>query len=379
MSLYSQDDERAIRVQRLVEDWTKSGLLLPEQRERMLPELQVDLRRTNKFIRITLFLFGFLIVNAATALISLFFDFDNEAFSWVALIASAGCFAGARSLIRRYRLYHFGIEESVAIAAVSFGVIFAATAFVSGFSTASAFAAAAIGGALLFTQFGYFYGGVAAVVFVPFVVFDIAQTDTVRRLVAFIVLLTIFFLARERREDHDPDHPADAYGLFEGVAWAAMYLIANLKLSPWLSIPDEVPAFYWGTYVAIWLLPIAGLWIAVRDRHRAMLDVNIVLAIVTLMSNKPYLGAEQNAWDPIVFGVVLMGIAVGLRRWLASGPDGARSGFTAERILASEQERVALAGSVTVFAPGAPAQTTHESPGIGGGGESGGAGASGRF
>ena len=41
MSLYSQDDERAIRVQRLVNDWTKSGLLIPQQKDRILPELQV--------------------------------------------------------------------------------------------------------------------------------------------------------------------------------------------------------------------------------------------------------------------------------------------------------------------------------------------------
>ena len=49
MSAYSDDQERAIRVQRLVNDWTKSGLLTPEQRDQIAPELQVELRRTNKF------------------------------------------------------------------------------------------------------------------------------------------------------------------------------------------------------------------------------------------------------------------------------------------------------------------------------------------
>jgi hypothetical protein len=379
MSLYSRDEERAVRTERLVEDWTRSGLLLPEQRARMLPELRVEFRRTNKFIRITLFLFGFLIVNAAAGLVAVFLDFDDSAASWLALVAAAGCFLAAHQMVRRYRLYHFGIEEAVAIAAVSFGAIFAATAFVSGFSAAAAFAAASAGALVLFTHFGYAYAGVAAVVFAPLVVFDIAGSDTVRRLLALVMLLTIFFIARERRVDHDPDYPADAYALLEGVAWAAMYLIANLKLSSWLSIPDEVPVFYWGTYVVIWLLPIAGLWMAIRDRHRWMLDVNILLALATLMSNKPYLGAEQKAWDPIVFGATLMVVAVGLRRWLAAGPDGSRRGFVAARILASEQERIALAGSLTALAPGAPTASSHESPAIGGGGSSGGAGASERF
>jgi hypothetical protein len=47
MNIYSRDDERSIRVQRLVEDWTRSGLLQQDQRERIVPELKVDLRRTN--------------------------------------------------------------------------------------------------------------------------------------------------------------------------------------------------------------------------------------------------------------------------------------------------------------------------------------------
>ena len=68
MNLYSQDDERAIREQRMVQDWTASGLLIPEQRARMAPELTVDLRRTNRFLRITLFVFGYMIVNSLTGL-----------------------------------------------------------------------------------------------------------------------------------------------------------------------------------------------------------------------------------------------------------------------------------------------------------------------
>ena len=108
--------------------------------------------------------------------------------------------------------------------------------------------------------------------------------------------------------------------------------------------------------------------------------MNIVLAIITMMSNKPYLGAEPKPWDPIVFGVLLITIALGVRRWLASGAHAARHGFVAHRLLASEKARLALAGSATVFAPGAPpAHTPEPPPAIGGGGSSGGAGATGSF
>ena len=73
MSAYSDDQERAIRVMRLVQDWTKSGLLTAEQREQIAPELQVDLRRTNKFLRVTMFVFGLMILQAFTGLLAIAF------------------------------------------------------------------------------------------------------------------------------------------------------------------------------------------------------------------------------------------------------------------------------------------------------------------
>ena len=123
MSLYSRDDERAIRVQRLVNDWTKSGLLIPEQRDRILPELQVDLRRTNIFLRVTLFVFGYMIVNALTGLFVVTLNLSEDATMFLALAAAAAFFVAAHVLVKQFRLYHFGIEEAAAVASVSFGAI----------------------------------------------------------------------------------------------------------------------------------------------------------------------------------------------------------------------------------------------------------------
>jgi hypothetical protein len=147
----------------------------------------------------------------------------------------------------------------------------------------------------------------------------------------------------------------------------------------WLSIEDGIAQFYWATYAGIWILPAVGLFLAIRDRHRWLLDVNIVMAIVTLMTNKPYLNGVQQPWDPILFGVLMIVVALGLKRWLSSGADASRSGFMARRLLASERERLSVAGGVAALAPGAPAPHSHGSPEIGGGGRSGGAGASGKF
>ena len=380
MMIYPRDDERAIRVQGMVDDWAKSGLLQQEQRDRMQADLQVDYRRTNRFLRATLFLFGFLIICAVVGLVSLLVG-DDDALSVIAFLAAGGAFFLAQTLIARYRPYRFGIEEAAAVSSV---VFFAAgcTVFVGhGFSSLRLFIALAGASFIVFTRFGYLYAGIAAVLFagvIPLNV-DFSRVDTVRRLVGIVILFLIFGLARERRKDHDWDFPGDVYGVLEATAWAAMYVMTNLKASEWLYSTDAIPQLYWATYAGIWILPAVGLFLAIRDRHRWMLDVNIVMAIVTLMTNKPYLNGIQKPWDPILFGVLMIAIALGLKRWLVSGADGSRSGFVAERLLASERERLGIASSATVVAPGAPAPHAHTSPNLGGGGRSGGAGASGKF
>ncbi len=379
MSLYARDDERTIRQQRLVEDWTRSGLITAEQRKQMQPSLQVDLRRTNLFLRITLFLFAFLIVNAVAGLVVVSFVglMSETSLRWLSLVAAGLSLVTADAVVRRFRLYHFGIEEALAVASVIFFAI-AMASWPGSISTMLGFAGATIGAIVIYLRFNYTYAAVAATVLAPLVVFDYEQSDTFRRLVAFILLFTVFFMARERRDDHDPDHPADTFGLVQAVAWGGMYVIANLKVSSLLSVPDGYDAVYWATYGVIWIMPIGGLLLAIRDRHRALLNINIVLAIVTMLTNKAYLGAEPKPWDPILFGLLLIGIAVGGRRWLSSGPDGSRGGYVAERILASERDQLALVGNATVLAPGAPAAHSDHSPTFGGG-ASGGGGATGTF
>ncbi len=164
MSLYSRDDERAIRVQRLVNDWTKSGLLIPEQKDRILPDLQVNLRRTNIFLRVTLFVFGYMIVNALTGLFVVTLNLSEGATMYLAGFAAIAFFAVAQVLVQRFRLYRFGIEEAAAVASVSFLAIAASMAFHPTFSMLQALIAAAAGSFLLFRRFGYVYAGVAATV-----------------------------------------------------------------------------------------------------------------------------------------------------------------------------------------------------------------------
>jgi hypothetical protein len=386
MSAYSDDQERAIRVMRLVQDWTKSGLLTAEQREQIAPELQVGLRRTNRFLRATMFVFGMMILQAFTGLLAIAFAAGETAAAVLCAINAGLSYFAANWLATRSNLYRFGIEEAAAIASVGFAMASAALLFGMDSSSGDApVLAALVTGSLasfaIFLRFGYVYAATAAMVFAAAVPFVPGDSDLVQRLVSIAVLVVIFAVVRSFRNQHGREYPGDSYAIIEAAAWAGIYLLTNLQLSSWISQPEERTTFYWATYVATWVLPAIGLWIAVHDRHRVLLDVNAVLAIVTLMTNKPYLGAERQPYDPIAFGVLLIAVAIGLRRWLASGDDGSRNGFIAERILDSEKERLGVVGTLSVVHQGSVASHPQPAspPAVGGGGSSGGAGATGSF
>ena len=105
------------------------------------------------------------------------------------------------------------------------------------------------------------------------------------------------------------------------------------------------------------------------------------MALATLLSNKEYLGSPRYEWDPIVFGLLLMGTAIGVRRWLAAGDGGMRHGYTASRLVASDKSKLgalAMVSAAQVDVPVAQSAPPAD-PGIGGGGRSGGAGAGGSF
>jgi len=208
-----------------------------------------------------------------------------------------------------------------------------------------------------------------------------AMALPVQRLAAVAVLGAAFTAARTLRARSDGTYLAGDYEIAQGAAWAGMYLLINLKLSyVWDFGPGgDSPRdwFYWTTYAATWLIPAAGLYQAIRDRDRPLLTVNMVLALVTLATNKAYLGKAHQSWDPMLLGVLLMGVAIAVRRWLLAGEHQQRGGFTPVRILDADRDLIRVVANVsagfhTHATPASPPAETGF-----GGGRSGGGGASG--
>jgi uncharacterized membrane protein YgcG len=118
-----------------------------------------------------------------------------------------------------------------------------------------------------------------------------------------------------------------------------------------------------------------------RRKDRPVIAIGAITAILTLVTNKAYLGWPRHTWDPILLGVLLMGVALLVRRWLARGRDGIRLGFTAER-LSGKDKRWMNAGTAafSLLSPHATPPAPPASPNVHfGGGESGGGGASSDF
>jgi hypothetical protein len=382
MSAYRLDDERAIRTGRLVEDWTKSGLLTAGQREAVLPQLAVELRRTNKFLRVTLFIFGGVILQSALGFVGLIIGFENETAMGVScILAGAACFRLASWLVRRYNLYRFGVEEMAALMAAGLAAGGAAllvggngdAAIVIGLAVAAAMLAA------LYVQFGYVYAAVLAMVAVAALPFQFGDSELAQRTAAVMLLAGMIAALRTARGGLGDEHPGDALMVIEAVAWVGIYLLVNLVLSSGFSEIGGNVVVYWATYAAIWMLPAVLLTLAIRGRERPLLWTGIAMALGTLLSNKEYLGSPRYEWDPIVFGVLLMGIAIVIRRWLAAGEGGMRHGYTSSRIVVSDKAHLGTLAMVSPVHTDVTVAEPAADPAIGGGGRSGGAGAGGSF
>jgi len=387
MRRYSREVEENIRAERQLREWARSGLLASDVSASLQAEVSVDLRRTNDALRLTLFAFTAVILIAAVWLFGeLLGVHDSTSFAFIHAVSALVSFGLADLLVARARLYRFGVEEALAIGAIVLLAVSAGEFASPDFRVTSqilfpltvAFAAGSIGALAVYLRFGYLLAAILSMAAAAAIAFPLVESRVGERALAASVFLLVFFIAKETRRPHGEDYPGDEYGVIQTIAWFGMYLVLNLRLPGGGEFPF---AFYWTTYALTWLIPIIGLTMGIREKQREMIQANVVLAIITLMTNKPYLRMARHSWDPILLGVLLMGVAILFRRWLAKGPDNAQYGFTAKRLLAADLRAVQLAGLASAaIQPGMGSHSSPSSPALKpGGGESGGGGASGSF
>jgi hypothetical protein len=387
MRIYAADDEARIRASGLVREWTRSGLIEPAQRITIDDGLRTELRRTNTVLRIVLFIFATIVLQAAVGLGLLLTGVnDEQALGGAAVVAGVAALVACELLIARFLFYRFGVEEACAMSAIALvtgGIAVSSSAGSHQFPTVMLLVIACVFGFAAYARYGYRYAALAAMVGAAAVPFNLDLSIPATRTLSALVLALVFLVARMLRSATDEEHLHDEFEVIEAAAWLGIYVVINLKVLPdFLWSPPAYPkVFFWGTYAAIWILPVIGLAIGVRGRQRWMIWANIVTALVTLSTNKIYLRWEQHTWDPILLGLLLTGTAIGLRRWLSSGPDGERAGFTPNRILSSDRASLSFVSTIAGAVQPGPTHQSTSAPDkfTPGGGSSGGGGAAGKF
>jgi hypothetical protein len=400
---YTALSEEALRARDLLKEWAGEGFLTAAQYQQMEQETVCDLRRTNIFLRLVLFLFTLIIVGAAVALF--FTSFLSRPTAQTTglflLIFAAICYAAAEFAVSHGRLYRYGIEEALAACSVGFLAVGIQAAFFENHASSPMRdateslvpAAGAFASLWVWYRFGLPYASLAAMLFAVWIPGHWTSSQVAQHLsVAGFYAAGLIIVAAVRRRDRFT-YLNGAYSMVEALLWLGIYLAINLKFSPadlgqlgqWWSgfhSTAEFPRpFYWTTWVLIWCLPPAVLARGLRGKDRFVVAAGAIAAVLTLLTNKPYLGWKQHTWDPMLLGAMLIAVGLLIRRWLARGPGGIRRGFTARRLSGKDKAWMS-AGSTAlglVFPQAIPSRQTNSPDSGFGGGDSGGAGASSDF
>jgi hypothetical protein len=399
--LYSASREETLRARKLLRDWVGEGILTKTQYQHLEQETVPDLRTTNIYLRLVLFLFTLIIVGAAAALFFVvFLSHPSEQTAGVFfLIFAVVCYAAAEVAVSQVRLYRYGIEEALVVCSVGFLSVGMQAALFSGsyfpkqdVAQSVVPAAGALFSLWIWRRFGFSYAFLAAMIFVVFLPGYWTSSHSAQHVIVALFYATALACVAAVRPRRRFDYLDEGYSLVEALLWIGIYLDINLQLSSlnllnrwWGGLPvamEFARPFYWTTWVLIWCLPSVILARGVRRKDRFVIAAGAIAAVLTLVSNKPYLGWPRHTWDPMLLGILLTAVAVFIRRWLARGPDGVRHGFTDAR-LSGKDKRLLDAGSTALglLSPSSitPAPQTSSPDFRFGGGHSGGGGASSDF
>lgn len=385
MRAYTAADEEVLRAQDLLKDWTGEALLTAEQRRQMESDLVCDLRRTNLFLRAVLFLFTALVV---LAVVGLFFLGSRGQASGILLLTVGGAaYVSAEMAIMQARFYRYGIEE--ALLACSVGLLCGGISNLSPSGAGPIIPAVGTAASIwIWYRFGFAYATPVTMFFVAWLVQESTPSHPAQHVIAAALFAAGALTLATIRRPHRHTYLNARYSAAEGLFWLGVYLAINLMLSAfelfprWWSIDpasnEFSGPFYWTTWVLTWCLPPAILARAVKIKDPFILAMGMITAILTLVTNKPYLGWERHTWDPMLLGAFLISTALFLRRWLAQGPGEVRHGLTARRLSGKDKAWMTVGTTALGFAtpPQVPPPGTDAHFG---GGASGGGGASSDF
>lgn len=356
----------------------------------MKQDVPCSLQRTNIFLRLVFFFFTALSLGAAVGLLVLVLSpgSNMQGPGALMLIFAPLCYWGAEALVWRKRLYRYGIEEGLAVGAVLLLCLGIQFTFYSRVTASDKNVLVPVCGAIaalwIYRRFSFQYAFAAAMMLAALLPGYWTASQTAQHaIITAAYAIALIVLIRIRRA-HRFDFADDEYSITEALLWIGIYIAVNLQLSSidllrrwWVATGSSgsfPKPFYWTTWVLTWCLPVLMLGRALRQRDRALTAIGLIAAILTLITNKPYLGWQRHPWDPMLLGVLLIGAAIALKRWLTHGENEVRHGFTAHRLSVDDKRFQTMLATLGVAAaiPSAPAPVSQPGPTFGGGDSAGG-------
>lgn len=346
-SLYSPELEENIYIRTRARSWFRSGLITDEQLRAIKHNTKPDVKQARKFFRELFLLFTLLAAGAVTGLaIWLMRNGGILSIAVILILFSAGYYLLAEYLVMKRRLYRHGIEEGLALIALFFfyGGCLLLLHDIAGYNKNISIAGTslfALAASWIYLRFGYLYAallGIGALCFIPF---QFSTTPLAGRMMLFPILLLIFFIHRILDKPYLAAYRKERNTIIQSFLLALIYLTINIQLTgllPGLSgsinTPSPFPAaIHWSSYALTFILPAISLYWGIQTRQRLIINISLVMAFVTLATNKSYLGMTRYAWDPAILGIMLIALFIVITHWLNKGPNKRRYGVTAEAIL----------------------------------------------
>ncbi|MEA2601580.1 MAG: hypothetical protein QOF89_2572 [Acidobacteriota bacterium] len=396
------DCERADRndaVRGAAGDWQRAGVIDEATRQAIEATVPDDRVRVGPVFRVLLFIFTVIAVSTGFWFLSMFLGLlhseNGAVFPGFALVTGV-----VLALVTDFQIVHRRRSEGGTEAATSLlaiGYLLAAAAwwlfermdFDLRHGLPVLCLAAAVLAAIAAWRWGYpLYAGAAA----GAVLIALAQWPFGRLLWIALPLAAAPFLLRLSESSRLPPSHRTSWTLVLGVALAGLYVAVHL--GSWeeqlveeigqarMLQPPRSDSLWWLSMAATALVPVILLALGIRGRGRRypLLILGAGTAVTSLITLRWYVHLAPLWVVVTVSGTLLVGLVLGLRRWLDAGPSRERGGFTAEPLFQdlARLRLLEMGAAVLAFSP--ESRSLHEEPKFeGGGGQFGGGGSNSEF
>ena len=389
--------DRAAAVRAAARSWRRAGIIDDAALAAVESGFPDDRARAGPVFRVLLFLFTVVAVSGLLGFLAMGLGGHDQALATLAAVAGAALLALTELQVGALRRRQGGTEAATSVLGI--GLLLAAAAWfllgtrslqaAQGVPVLCALAAALAGAAAW--RWGYpLYAALATAA----ALVALAHLPAGRAVWIVLALAAAPALLRLSESPRlPPAHRSSAMAVLL-VALGGLYLAVHLgswdeRIVERIGGRDPGPAplalpygsvLWWSAMAATALVPILVLAAGLRRRRLPLLLAGTVAAVASLATFQQYLRLEP-AWLVLTgAGALWIAVVLGLWRYLDSGPAGERGGFTAAPLLTDARRQAALEVGVAVLTLQPEARAAgDERPFEGGGGRSGGAGATGEF